>query len=206
MCIIWDGKTCQTGRTDQSVTNIFEYSNIRIFLIRIFIRVFVRIIFRIRIYSDIRSCQLFGYEYIRIFVRSKILILIYSNIRSYQFSGHKQIPTMFLFNFSRYNTLLMDILFITMVKNAQPSPECDECNWIFEYLFRYSFVSKFWYEHFRISFRVQNFHINIYRYSFMSYFWRKYIQIFVRIKIHTNVTLWFRPTLNPEELDPKLLC
>ena len=58
------------------------YSNIRIFLIRIFIRTFVRIIFCIRIYSDIRSYQnfvtnIFGYsfvskfwyEYIRIFVR-----------------------------------------------------------------------------------------------------------------------------------------
>ena len=92
------------------------YSNIQIFLIRIFIRVFVSIIFWIRIYSDIRSCQLFGYEYIRIFVRSKILIRIYSNIRSHQFSGHKQIPTMFLSNFSGYYTLLMDNLLITMVK------------------------------------------------------------------------------------------
>ena len=36
---------------------IFEYSNIQIFLIRIFVGVFVRIIFRIRIYSDIRSCH-----------------------------------------------------------------------------------------------------------------------------------------------------
>ena len=72
--------------SDQSVTNIFEYSNIRIFLIRIFIRIFVRIIFWIRIYSDIRLCQLFGYEYIRIFIRSKILIRIYSDLRSYQFS------------------------------------------------------------------------------------------------------------------------
>ena len=55
---------------DQSVTNIFKYSNIQIFLIQIFIRIFVRIIFWIQIYSDIRSCQLFGYEYIRIFVRT----------------------------------------------------------------------------------------------------------------------------------------
>ena len=103
---------------DQSVTNIFEYLNIRIFFIRIFIRVFVRIIFRIRIYSDIRSCQLFGYEYIRIFVRGKILIRIYSDIRSYQFSGHKQIQKMFLLIFSGYYTLLMDILLISMIKNA----------------------------------------------------------------------------------------
>ena len=39
----------------QSVTNILKYSNIRIFLIRIYIRTFVRINFLIRIYSDIRS-------------------------------------------------------------------------------------------------------------------------------------------------------
>ena len=51
----------------QSVTNLFKYSNIQIFLI---IRIFIRIIFWIGIYSDIRSCQLFGYEYIRIFVRT----------------------------------------------------------------------------------------------------------------------------------------
>ena len=64
----------QTGNisrcTKQSLTNIFEYLNIWIFLIRIFIRIFVRIIFWIWIYSDICSCQLFGYEYIRIFVRT----------------------------------------------------------------------------------------------------------------------------------------
>ena len=56
--------------------------------------------------------------YIHIFVHSKILIRIYSNICSYQFSGHKHIPTMFLFNFSGYYTLLMNILLITMIKNA----------------------------------------------------------------------------------------
>ena len=54
------------------MTNIFEYSNIQIFLIRIFIRVFVRIIFWIRIYSDIRSRQdfysnIFGYSFVSIF-------------------------------------------------------------------------------------------------------------------------------------------
>ena len=103
---------------DQSVTNIFEYSNIQIFLIQIFIRVLVRIIFWIRIYSDICSCQLFGYKYVRIFVRGKILIRIYSDIRSYQFSGHKQIQKMFLLIFSGYYTLLMDILLISMIKNA----------------------------------------------------------------------------------------
>ena len=70
----------------QSGTNKFEYSNIRILLIQIFIRIFVRIIFWIQIYSDIRLCQLFGYKYIRIFVRSNILIRIYSYIRSYKFS------------------------------------------------------------------------------------------------------------------------
>ena len=57
------------GVLDQSVTNIFEYSNIRIFLIRIFIRTFVRIIFCIRIYSDIRSYRnfvtnIFGYSFV----------------------------------------------------------------------------------------------------------------------------------------------
>ena len=64
------------------------------------------------------SCQLFGYKYIRIFVRGKILIRIYSDIRSYQFSGHKQIQKMFLLIFSGYYTLLMDILLISMIKNA----------------------------------------------------------------------------------------
>ena len=82
---------CRLLISKQSVTNIFEYSNIRIFLIRIFIRIFVRIIFWIRIYSDIRSCQLFGYEYIRIFVRSKILIRIYSNICSNPFSDSNNV-------------------------------------------------------------------------------------------------------------------
>merc|ERR1711989_136157 len=72
-------------------TPIFEYLNI----------------FDPNIYSDIRSCQLFGYEYIWIFVRSKILIRIYSDIHSYQFSGHKH---MFLFNFSGYYTLFMDFV------------------------------------------------------------------------------------------------
>ena len=102
----------------QSVTNIFDDSNIQIFLIRIFIRILVRIIFWIRIYSDIRSCQLFGYEYIRIFVRGKILIRIYSDILSYQFSGHKQIQKIFLLIFSGYYVLFMDILLISMIKNA----------------------------------------------------------------------------------------
>ena len=87
-----------------SDTNIFGYSFVSTFWIRI--------------YSDIRSCQLFGYEYIRIFVRGKILIRIYSDIRSYQFSGHKQIQKMFLLIFSGYYTLLMDILLISMIKNA----------------------------------------------------------------------------------------
>ena len=94
------------------------YSNLRIFFIRIFIQIFIRIIFWISIYSDIRSCQLFGYKYIRIFGRGKILIQIYSDICSYQFSGHKQIQKMFLLIFSGYYTLLMDILLISMIKNA----------------------------------------------------------------------------------------
>ena len=71
---------------DQSVTNIFEYSNILV----------------TNIYSDIRSCQFFFYEYIRTFVRVKFVctnifghslvivlecktktnIRIYSNIRT----------------------------------------------------------------------------------------------------------------------------
>ena len=69
------------------VTRVWQiYSNIQIFLIRRFIRIFVCIIFWIQIYSDIRPCQIFWYEYIRIFVRSNILIRIYSDFRSYQFS------------------------------------------------------------------------------------------------------------------------
>ena len=43
----------------QSVTNIFEYSNIQIFLNRIFTLIFVVINFSIRIYSDIHLCQIF---------------------------------------------------------------------------------------------------------------------------------------------------
>ena len=74
----------------------------------------------------------FGYEYIQIFVRvnfldtnlfgylfvEKILIQIYSDIRSYQFSRRKQIQKMLLLIFSGYYTLLMDILLISMIKNA----------------------------------------------------------------------------------------
>ena len=87
---------------NQSVTNIFEYLNI----------------FYPNIDSDIHSyhfldTNIFGYLFV-----STFWIRIYSDIRSYQFSGHKQIPTMFLFNFSGYYTLLMDILLITMVKYA----------------------------------------------------------------------------------------
>ena len=80
----------------QSVTNIFEYSNIQMFVIRIFIRIFVRIIFGIQIYLDIRWCQLFRYKYIQIFIRINF-----------------QISAMFLFNLMK-----RDILFITMNKNA----------------------------------------------------------------------------------------
>ena len=42
--------------SNQIVTNIFEYSNIQIFLIRIFIRVFVRIIFL--------DMNIFGYSFV----------------------------------------------------------------------------------------------------------------------------------------------
>ena len=49
----WDGNDCP----DQSVTNIFEYSNILV----------------TNIYSDIRSYQFFFYEYIRTFVRVKFV-------------------------------------------------------------------------------------------------------------------------------------
>ena len=68
---------------DQSVTNIFKYSNIRIFSIQISIRTFVHINFLIRIYSDIRSCQffdtnIFGHSFIsknysNIFVKASTL-------------------------------------------------------------------------------------------------------------------------------------
>ena len=63
---------------EQSVTNIFEYLNIWIFWIRIFIRILVRVTFwdmNIFGYSFVAR---FWYEYIRIFVRT-----------------HFQIPTMF---------------------------------------------------------------------------------------------------------------
>merc|ERR1711989_39765 len=99
----------------QSVTNIFEYSNI----------------FDPNIYSGIRSyhfsdTNIFGYSFVTTFwlliysdIRSwQDLIRIYSDIRSYQFSGHKQIQKMFLLIFSGYYTLLMDILLISMIKNA----------------------------------------------------------------------------------------
>ena len=95
-CTMFTSTNIQLHTSHQSVTNIFEYSSIRIFLIRIYIRIFVRIIFWIQIYSDIRSCQLFGYEYIRIFVRSKILIRIYSDLRSYQFSDSDNVFVLFL--------------------------------------------------------------------------------------------------------------
>ena len=67
------------------------YSNIRIFLIQIFIWIFVHIIFWIRLYSDIRSYQLVGYEYIRIFIGSKILIRMYSDFHPYQFSDSNDV-------------------------------------------------------------------------------------------------------------------
>ena len=77
----------------QSVTNIFECSNIfdpniymdirsyQNFNTNIFGYSFVST-FGIQIYSDICSCQLFGCEYIRIFVSIKIWIRLYSDIHS----------------------------------------------------------------------------------------------------------------------------
>ena len=69
---------------EQSVTNIFEYSNIRIFSIRIFIRTFVRINFL--------DTNIFGYSFVsksysvrvwRIFEYSNIRIIFNTNIHSY---------------------------------------------------------------------------------------------------------------------------
>ena len=99
----------------QSVTNIFEYSNIFDPSIDSGIRSYHFLDTNIFICS---SCQLFGYKYIRIFVRSMIFIWIYSDIRSYKFSGHEQIQNMFLLIFSGYYTLLMDMLLISIIKNA----------------------------------------------------------------------------------------
>ena len=79
---------------NQSVTNIFEYPNIRIFLIQIYIRTFVRINILIRIYSDIRSCQffdmnIFGHSFVsknysNIFVKASTLFTkpIYSHFKA----------------------------------------------------------------------------------------------------------------------------
>ena len=53
--------------TEQSVRNIFEYSNILIYWSQIFIRTFVRVNFSIQIFSDIHLCSFF--------------MSIYSNIR-----------------------------------------------------------------------------------------------------------------------------
>ena len=76
----WQCKWC-VSECDEYI-RIFEYSNI--FDPNIYSDICLYH-FLIRIYSDIRSCQLFGYKYIRIFVRGKILIRIYSDIHSYQF-------------------------------------------------------------------------------------------------------------------------
>ena len=111
---------------------------------------------------------------------------------------------MFLFNFYGYYTLLMDILLITMIKNAiwnansqnwcQSSPEYDEYIRIYEhfqseYLSGYLFVSKLWYEYIRIFVHVKKFHTNVFGYSFVSFSWHKYVRIFIGVKIHKNVTL-----------------
>ena len=45
----------------------------------------------------------------------------------------------------------------------------------------------------RIFIRIKKFHTNIFGYSFVSFSWHEYIRIFIRIKIHTNVTLWNEP-------------
>ena len=86
---------------DQSVTNIFEYSNIRIYWARIFIRTFIRVNFVctnifghsfgsnlfVRIYSDIRSWVCYRvkigrlFKYIRIFVQFSIRIFIRTFVR-----------------------------------------------------------------------------------------------------------------------------
>ena len=51
-----DDRTIEMMLLDQSVTNIFEYSNIRIFSIQIFIRTFVRINFL--------DTNIFGYSFV----------------------------------------------------------------------------------------------------------------------------------------------
>ena len=95
-----------------------------------------------RIYSNIRIFKyswseylfgysfvsFFGYEYIRIFVRVNFWntnIFGYSFVARFWYEYIRifvhinfQIPTMILFNFYGYYTLLIDILLITMIKNA----------------------------------------------------------------------------------------
>ena len=94
--------------------NIYSYIRSYHFLdTNIFVHSFVST-FWIRIYSDIRSCQffdtnIFGYSFVARFWYEYIRIFVCINF---------QILTMFLFNFHGYYTLLMDILLITMIKNA----------------------------------------------------------------------------------------
>ena len=172
----------------QSVTNIFEYSYIQIFLIRIFIRVFIRIIFWIRIYSYIRLCQLFGDKYIRIFVHVKILIRIYSDICLDQFSGHKQIQKMFLLIFSAYRYFL-DINDQKCYLDCKSSELVPVLSRVWRI---YSNIQIFLIQIFiRIIVRIKiliQIYSDIRSYQKCSY---EYIRIFVHFKIHTNVTLCF---------------
>ena len=69
------------GSPNQSVTDIFEYSNIRIYLSQMYIRTFVHIDFLIQIYSDI---PWYRYPDTNIFVYSFYFIQIYSDFRSYR--------------------------------------------------------------------------------------------------------------------------
>ena len=82
---------------NQSVTNIFEYSNIRIYWSRIYIRTFVRINFSftnifghsfvlnlfVRIYSDIRSLVCQSVKTKQMFECIQIFVLCQKNIRIY---------------------------------------------------------------------------------------------------------------------------
>ena len=62
------GRTTTPNVSDQSVTNIFKYSNIRIYWSQIYIRPFVRINFSIT--------NIFGHSFV-----SNLFVQIYSDIR-----------------------------------------------------------------------------------------------------------------------------
>ena len=70
--------------THQSVTNIFEYSNIRIYWSRIYIRTFVRINFSFT--------NIFGHSFV-----SHLFVRIYSDIRSWLW---KSVKTSRIFKYS----------------------------------------------------------------------------------------------------------